>query len=133
MADGGRVTLRGTRPFILLISRSSSADRNRMPLLNAGPLCLSTSLTIERAGPSLELLLPHSPILPSYWKVDPDAVACQARPAIKFSRGLLPFIFLLPPFLVSSTSRQINLVSTRWSLARIRVSPLFYYSFIFPS
>ena len=119
------MTLRGTRPFILLISRSSSADRNRMPLLNAGPLCLSTSLTIERAGPSLELLLPHSPILPSYWKVDPDAVACQARPAIKFSRGLLPFIFLLPPFLVSSTSRQINLVSTRWSLARIRVSPLF--------
>lgn len=98
------MTLRGTRPFILLISRSSSADRNRMPLLNAGPLCLSTSLTIEHAGPSLELLLPHSPILPSYWKVDPDAVACQARPAIKFSRGLLPFIFLLPSrfsFLVS--------------------------------
>lgn len=83
MADGGRVTLRGTRPFILLISRSSSADRNRMPLLNARPLCLATSPLIERARPSLELLLPHSPILPSYWKVDPDAVAYQPRPAIK--------------------------------------------------
>lgn len=83
MADGGRVTLRGTRPFILLISRSSSADRNRMPLLNARPLCLATSSLIERARPSLELLLPHSPILPSYWKVDPDTVAYQPRPAIK--------------------------------------------------
>lgn len=29
------MTLRGTHPFILLIPRSSSADRNRMPPLNA--------------------------------------------------------------------------------------------------
>lgn len=114
MADGGRVTLRGTRPFILPIPRSSSAGRNRMPLLNARPFHVLLHVPDDDENASLELLphFPHSLLE----KVSPDAVTCQSSLPISLPRSKVFSLQFSSRWRERFEDRQMDRYFSRWRL-----------------